>query len=347
MPEASEWATTNAMNAPALTSRPAATMDALRALVATDLAKVNRVILTHAHSDIALINDLTAHIVAAGGKRLRPSLTIAAAQLCGYTGERHVNLAACVEFIHTATLLHDDVVDASDLRRGTATANALWGNKSSVLVGDFLFSRAFQLMVADGSLDVLAILSQASAVIASGEVHQLMVSHDLSITQAVYEQVIAAKTAELFAAACELGAVVSNQPQWREPLRRYGHCLGMAFQVVDDALDYRANETDIGKAIGDDFRDGKVTLPVIAAYAKGSTSERTFWEKAFEHGTQVDEATLRQANAYIAKADAFNFSIHVAQQFADDACAALASLPDGTIKDAMVNAAIFAVERSY
>jgi len=335
------------MNAPALTPQSAASINALRNLVAPDLAKVNRVILAHAHSDISLINDLTAHIVAAGGKRLRPCLTLAAAQLCGYTGERHVNLAACVEFIHTATLLHDDVVDASDLRRGTATANALWGNKSSVLVGDFLFSRAFQLMVADGSLDVLGILSKASAVIASGEVHQLMVSHDLSITQAVYEQVIAAKTAELFAAACELGAVVSEQPQWREPLRQYGYHLGMAFQVVDDALDYRATEADIGKAIGDDFRDGKVTLPVIAAYAKASPTERAFWDHAFADGAQVDEATLRQANAYIVKADAFNFSIGIARTFASNACDALAVFPDGHVKEAMLGAAMFAVERSY
>lgn len=335
------------MNVTAHTSKVSADMNALRTLVADDLARVNQVILTHAHSNIALINDLTAHIVAAGGKRLRPSLTIAAAQLCGYAGDRHINLAACVEFIHTATLLHDDVVDASDLRRGTATANALWGNKSSVLVGDFLFSRAFQLMVADGSLDVLSILSQASAVIASGEVHQLMVSHDLSITQAVYEQVIAAKTAELFAAACELGAVVSNQPQWREPLRRYGYCLGMAFQVVDDALDYRANAEEIGKAIGDDFRDGKVTLPVIIAYAKGSANERMFWEKAFEDSAQVDETTLHQANAYIMKADAFNASIQVARQFAHDACEALATLPNGSVKDAMLAAAHFAVDRSH
>ena len=246
----------------------------LRALVAEDLAQVNQLIITQGQSEIALINDLAKHIIAAGGKRLRPSLTIAAAKLCGYEGERHMRLAACVEFIHTATLLHDDVVDESALRRGSATANAVWGNKASVLVGDFLFSRAFQLMVADGSIPVLEILSEASALISAGEVHQLMVSHDLGITQEIYEQVVAAKTAVLFAAACEIGALVSDKPEWRAPLRAYGHALGMAFQLVDDALDYQANESDLGKAIGDDLREGKVTLPIITAYAAATPAEK-------------------------------------------------------------------------
>ncbi len=335
------------MNAPALAPSPRADMTGLRDLVAADLVAVNRVILDYAHSPIALINDLTAHIVAAGGKRLRPSLTIAAAKLCGYEGDRHVRLAACVEFIHTATLLHDDVVDASDLRRGTATANAVWGNKSSVLVGDFLFSRAFQLMVADGSLDVLKILSDASAVIAAGEVHQLMVSHDLAITQSVYEEVISAKTAALFAAACELGAVVSEQPQWRGALRDYGHHLGMAFQVVDDALDYQASEAEIGKAIGDDFRDGKVTLPVIFAYARANEAERGFWQQALESGEEIGADELRRAKELLVKHDAFRQTITVAQSFAKAACDALAPLPDNAVKQAMIDAAWFAVERSH
>lgn len=326
---------------------PPADLTALRQLVAADLAQVNHVILSHAHSDISLINDLTAHIVAAGGKRLRPSLTIAAAKLCGYDGERHVRLAACVEFIHTATLLHDDVVDASDLRRGTATANALWGNKSSVLTGDFLFSRAFQLMVADGSLDVLKILSDASAIIAAGEVHQLMVSHDLSITQAVYEQVISAKTAALFAAACEIGAVVGEKPEWREALRSYGENLGMAFQVVDDALDYQATEAEIGKAIGDDFRDGKVTLPVIFAYAKATEAEREFWKHALESGEDLAPDALRRAKELLLKHDAIHQTMDVAQQFAKAACEALATIPDSPAKHALIQAAHFAVERSH
>ena len=324
-----------------------ADMSALKHLVATDMVRVNQVILEHGHSDIPLINDLASHIIAAGGKRLRPSLTVAAAKLCGYEGERHVRLAACVEFIHTATLLHDDVVDESHLRRGAATANALWGNKSSVLVGDFLFSRAFQLMVKDGSLDVLKILSDASAIIASGEVHQLMVSHDLSITQDIYEQVLSAKTAALFAAACEIGAVVSDQPQWREPLRAYGQALGMAFQLVDDALDYQASEEDLGKAIGDDFRDGKVTLPVLIAYQQGSAEERAFWESAIQNGESISDDDLRRAKNLLAQHEAFTKTIAVAENFADAARNALNGFPASAAKNAMLEAAEFAVARSH
>ena len=326
---------------------PSADMGALRRLVADDMVRVNQVILEHGHSDIALINDLASHIIAAGGKRLRPSLTVAAAKLCGYEGDRHVRLAACVEFIHTATLLHDDVVDESHLRRGAATANALWGNKSSVLVGDFLFSRAFQLMVKDGSLDVLKILSDASAIIASGEVHQLMVSHDLSIGQEVYEQVISAKTAALFAAACEIGAVVSDQPQWREPLRTYGQALGMAFQLVDDALDYQASEADLGKAIGDDFRDGKVTLPVLLAYQQGSTEERSFWESAIEKSETISSNDLTHAQTLLKKHHTFEQTIDVARTFVEAARTALQNFPASPAKHALLEAVEFAIARSH
>ena len=337
--------TATAIASPQPASR--ADINSLRNLVADDMVRVNAVILEHGHSDITLINDLASHIIAAGGKRLRPSLTVAAAKLCGYEGDRHVRLAACVEFIHTATLLHDDVVDESHLRRGAATANALWGNKSSDLVGDFLFSRAFQLMVKDGSLDVLKILSDASAIIASGEVHQLMVSHDLSITQDIYEQVVSAKTAALFAAACEIGAVVSNQPKWREPLRAYGQALGMAFQLVDDALDYQASEADLGKAIGDDFRDGKVTLPVLIAYQNGTADERAFWENAIEKGEAIAADDLRRAKDLLTHHQAFTKTIAVAEAFAANAREALKSFPPSPIKDAMLEAADFAVARSY
>lgn len=335
------------MTAPALAPAPTPDLNALRTLVAGDLVRVNQVIADHGHSSIALINDLTTHIVAAGGKRLRPSLTIAAAKLCGYEGARHVKLAACVEFIHTATLLHDDVVDASDLRRGAATANALWGNKTSVLVGDFLLSRSFQLMVADGSLDVLKILSDAAAIISAGEVHQLMVSHDLAITRQVYEEVISAKTAALFAAACELGAVVSDTPEWRAPLREYGQNLGMAFQVVDDALDYQASEAEIGKAIGDDFRDGKVTLPVIFAYARANEAERSFWQGALENGEALSADALRRANELMVKHDAFSLTLAVARDFAKAACAALAVIPESPTRQALIDAAHFSVDRSH
>lgn len=319
----------------------------LRALVADDLASVNQLIVTQGQSEISLINDLASHIIAAGGKRLRPSLTIAAAKLCGYEGDRHVRLAACVEFIHTATLLHDDVVDASDLRRGAPTANAVWGNKSSVLVGDFLLSRAFQLMVADGSLDVLKILSDASAVISAGEVHQLMVSHDLAISQTVYEQVISAKTAALFAAACELGAVVMNKPEWRAPLREYGHALGMAFQLIDDALDYQANEADLGKAIGDDFRDGKVTLPVIVAYAAAGAEEKKFWEDALASGESLSTANLQRAKELLVKHHAFHTTLKAAEAFAQQAANALAPFPASPAKGALLEALEFAVGRGY
>ncbi len=335
------------MHAPATAPHAATETSILRQLVADDLVRVNHVIAAQGSSTISLINDLTTHIVAAGGKRLRPSLTIAAAKLCGYEGQRHIQLAACVEFIHTATLLHDDVVDASDLRRGAATANAVWGNKSSVLVGDFLLSRAFQLMVTDGSLDVLAVLSDAAAVISAGEVHQLMVSHDLAITQAVYEQVIGAKTAALFAAACELGAIVSGHPQWRSALRQYGQALGMAFQVVDDALDYQASEVELGKSIGDDFRDGKVTLPVIFAYAHATVAERSFWQQALETGEKINESHLKRAKELLVKHDAFAKTLSVAEAFAKNAREAIAAFADSPAKRALMDATHLAVTRSH
>lgn len=335
------------MNAPARVMDTPADLTLLRQLVDEDLAKVNQVILTQSHSEIALVNELASHIIASGGKRLRPCITLATSKLCGYTGERHVNLAACVEFIHTATLLHDDVVDASDLRRGSATANALWGNKTSVLVGDFLFSRAFQLMVADGSLDVLKILSDASAIISAGEVHQLMVSHDLSITQEVYEAVISAKTAALFAAASEVGAIVSDKLQQREALRDYGQALGMAFQIADDTLDYQASEEELGKSIGDDFKEGKVTLPVIVAYAAANAEEKSFWQAALDAKESLSVESLKRARELMLKHDAFRFSLQVAQTYAAKACDALSIFPESKAKLALTHAANFAAYRSY
>ena len=266
--------------------RPA-TLDRLTSLIRADLEQVNTLILERMQSPVALIPQLAGHIIAAGGKRLRPMLTLAAARMCGYRGARHVALAAAVEFIHTATLLHDDVVDASDLRRGLATANAVWGNKPSVLVGDFLFSRAFQLMVEDGSLKVLEILSRASAVIAEGEVLQLITSNDIATTEEDYLRVIDAKTAELFAAASRIGAVLAERGEAEErALESYGRNLGIAFQLVDDMLDYSAHEIELGKSIGDDFREGKITLPVVLALRASDERELQFWRRTLE---QLDQ----------------------------------------------------------
>lgn len=330
-------------------SVPAATSDlrSLREVVQHDLERVNQVITEQVKSDIQLISDVAMHLIGAGGKRLRPSLTLAAASVCGYQGERHVRLAAAVEFIHTATLLHDDVVDESTLRRGEETANSRWSNQSSVLVGDFLLSRAFQLMVADGSLDALKILSDAAAIISAGEVQQLMVSHDMGITQDTYEEVIGAKTAELFAAACELGAVVSGRAEWRTPLRVYGQALGMAFQLIDDALDYAASSEQLGKSIGDDFREGKVTLPVLLAYQLGTNEERAFWEAAIEYETDDMDKLLHQAKQLLVKHRTVEATIARAEGFSKEAIAALAPLPDNAAKRALIEAAEFAVQRAY
>ena len=270
-------------------AKPQASLETLTDLLKGDLERVNRLIVERMHSSVALIPQLAGHIVAAGGKRLRPMLTLATARLCGYRGDRHFALAAAVEFIHTATLLHDDVVDSSGLRRGLATANAVWGNKPSVLVGDFLFSRAFELMVEDGSLRVLEILSRASAVIAEGEVLQLMTSNDTSTQEDAYLEVIRAKTAELFAAASRIGAVLGERSaEDEEAMDAYGRNLGVAFQLIDDMLDYSAQEAELGKTVGDDFRDGKITLPVVLAFRAGNETERAFWRRTLEEQEQRD-----------------------------------------------------------
>src|SRR3984885_11252740 len=260
-----------------------AALDTLAGLVATDMAAVNQFIIQRMESHVPLIPQLAGHLIAAGGKRLRPILTLASAKLCGYEGLRHHKLAACVEFIHTATLLHDDVVDASDLRRGEPSANALFGYEDRRLVADFLFSRAFQLMVEDGSIDVLRILSNASAIIAEGEVLQLTTTSDTATSEQAYLEVVRAKTAELFAAACRIGAVVAGRPaSEEEALRTFGLNLGIAFQIADDVLDYAAESSQIGKKVGDDFREGKITLPVILAIHRGTEAERQFWHRTLD-----------------------------------------------------------------
>jgi octaprenyl-diphosphate synthase len=327
--------------------RERSSLDALTALVAADLDSVNRLIIARMHSRVALIPQLAGHIVAAGGKRLRPMLTLGASRLCGYRGERHHALAACVEFIHTATLLHDDVVDDSALRRGLATANSVWGNKPSVLVGDFLFSRAFKLMVEDGSLKVLDILSSASAVIAEGEVHQLVTSNDLDTSEDDYLQVIRAKTAELFAAAARIGAVVAERAQPEEDaLGRFGLNLGISFQLIDDALDYAASQAALGKTVGDDFREGKITLPVILAFRRGSAEERQFWRRTLEALDQRDD-DLARAQALLERYGALTETVERARHYGSLAKDALGIFPDGIERRALVEAAQFAIERAY
>lgn len=322
-------------------------LDALHALVADDMTAVNAAILEKMDSPVALIPQLARYIVASGGKRIRPLLTLASARLCGYSGDRHVGLAAAVEFIHTATLLHDDVVDDSDMRRGKQSANAVFGNEASVLVGDFLFARAFQLMVADGSLETLRILSDAAAVIAEGEVLQLSAAHDLKTDRETYLKVIESKTAALFAAATEVGAVVADRDAADcAALRRFGQDLGVAFQLVDDVLDYSAEEAALGKAVGDDFRDGKITLPVILAYDAGSDAEKAFWRRCLEEDG-IEEADLAEAQRLFARHGALEATMAEAKTAAARAEAALSRFPGGPIRDRLLDALRFTVERAY
>jgi octaprenyl-diphosphate synthase len=283
--------------------------------------------------------------IAAGGKRLRPLLTLATARMCGYEGARHIHLATCVEFIHTATLLHDDVVDESLLRRGLASANAIFGNKASVLVGDFLFARAFQLMVEDGSLAVLGILSRAAATIAEGEVLQLSTQNDLSTSEERYLEVIGGKTAALFSAACQVGVVVAERPRAVEmALAEFGTNLGMAFQLVDDALDYVADEAALGKTVGDDFREGKITLPVLAAYHAGTAVERDFWSRTIESLDQRD-TDLDHALDLMQARGAIGITFERARRFAEAAKRALSGFPPSTLRTALLDVADFTVSR--
>jgi len=313
-----------------------------------DMEGVNREIVARMHSPVALIPELAGHIVAAGGKRLRPLLTLATARMCGYTGDHHIGLAACVEFIHTATLLHDDVVDESDLRRGQASANALWGNQASVLVGDFLFSRSFQLMVDAGSLEVLRILANASATIAEGEVLQLTTANDPATTKAAYFDVIRGKTAALFAAASRVGPVIAGRPDADAyHLEAYGMNLGLAFQIVDDVLDYNADEAALGKTVGDDFHEGKATLPVLLAYARGDEKERTFWRRVIEDLDQKD-GDMDHARSLMQARDAITDSAKAATRCAEDAKQALLAVDgESELAETLSDVADFCVSRAY
>lgn len=329
--------------------RKAPSLEPLLSLCAEDMARVDREIVARMRSPVALIPELANHLVGAGGKRMRPLLTVAAARLCGYRGDddRHVRLATCVEFIHSATLLHDDVVDVSVLRRGKPTANSVWGDKASVLVGDFLFTRSFELMVDVGSLDILRILCNASSTIAEGEVLQLVTQRDISTPEATYLEVIKAKTARLFAAAAEVGAMVAGcRPAERVALESFGMNLGIAFQLVDDALDYAGREAKLGKTVGDDFREGKITLPVILAFLRGRAIEREFWKRTIEKLDQRPE-DLEQAQSLIERHDAVSDTFERARHYGAMARDALGLFADTPLKSALLEAVDFAIDRAH
>ena len=322
-------------------------VERLALLTGTDLGAVDAVIHSRMASEVPLIPQVGRHLVDSGGKRLRPLITLASARQYGYAGDAHVKLAAAVEFIHTATLLHDDVVDESALRRGLPAANVLWGNKPSILVGDFLFSRAFQLMVEIGSPAVLNVLANASAIIAEGEVMQLRSAKNLAISESDYLQVITAKTAALFAAAAEAGAMAAGAPPAQyEALRDYGRNLGIAFQLVDDALDYSGRQAVMGKSVGDDFRESKMTLPVILSLQRASEEERRFWRKTIEVGVQ-EEGDLSRAIEFLERGHALGETIERARLYARLARDALVVCADSEIKSALADIADFVVERAY
>jgi octaprenyl-diphosphate synthase len=329
--------------------RKSPSLDPLLALCADEMARIDREIAMRMRSSVALVPELANHLVGAGGKRLRPLLTVAAARLCGYAGddERHIKLATCVEFIHSATLLHDDVVDASGLRRGKPTANTVWGDKASVLVGDFLFTRSFELMVEVGSLDILGVLSRASSTIAEGEVLQLVTQRNMSTPEATYLEVIKGKTARLFAAAAEVGAMVAGRRgAERVALESYGMNLGIAFQLVDDALDYSGREAQLGKSVGDDFREGKITLPVILAFLRGAKVEREFWKRTIEALDQRD-GDLAQAQMLIERHSALADTLERARHYGAMARDALGLFPDSPLKAALLEAVDFAIDRAH
>ena len=314
-------------------------------LTAKDMDRVNNLILSKTGSDVQMIPEVAKHLIDSGGKRLRPMLTLSAAQMCGYQGEHHVTLAASVEFMHTATLLHDDVVDESDMRRGKQAARMVWGNQASVLVGDFLLGQAFRMMVDAGSMEALDVLSTASTVIAEGEVMQLSAAQSMETTEDDYLAVIRGKTAALFSAACEVGPILagSDKPV-RDAFRSYGMNLGLAFQLIDDALDYGGSKADLGKNVGDDFHEGKITLPVLLAYRRGSEEEREFWRGAME-SDDADAAALDQAMILLKKHGSISDTVTRAKHYGEIARDALAPLPASTHKSALLDVVDFCVSR--
>ena len=322
-------------------------LEHLSALLHNDMKQVNTLIIENMKSEVPMIPQLASYLIAAGGKRVRPLLTLACTRLYNCQNERPFGLAAAVEFIHTATLLHDDVIDESKQRRGQDTANLVFGNQATVLVGDFLFSRAFQLMVKDGALDILRILSQASATIAEGEVKQLTTANNLSTTQEDYLAVISAKTAALFAAACEIGPVIAEQgEEAMKAMRNYGHNLGMAFQIVDDVLDYSADQTKLGKTVGDDLREGKMTLPVILAAQKADQQEKAFWTRCLVD-QNIQKGDIEQAQNLLKKYDACTISLEQARTYADQAAIGLKTQPQNEITHTLLDLLNFTIERAY
>jgi octaprenyl-diphosphate synthase len=326
---------------------PAENLKPLMDLVAADMEGINRIILDKAVSEVELIPQLAHHLIDSGGKRLRPMLTLAASKLCDYPGKGHIRVAAAVEFMHTATLLHDDVVDESSLRRGKKTARMIWGNQASVLVGDFLLGQAFRMLVGVGSLPVLKILSNAAAIIAEGEVMQLAAAKNTATTEDEYLGIINAKTAALFSAAAEVGAAIVNRPAPEQAaLKSYGRNLGLAFQLVDDALDYSGDSTHLGKTVGDDFREGKITLPVILSFRRGSDREREFWKKTIVEGN-IEPGDLEHALSLMKRHKAIEATFERARSFGAVARDALAIFPDRGEKAAMEQVIDFCVHRTH
>lgn len=327
--------------------KPRVSLDKLVNLTGPDMARVNDLILEKAQSHVELIPELAGHLINSGGKRIRPMLTIAAAHLCGYKGQHHLRLAMAIEFMHTATLLHDDVVDESDMRRGKEAARVIWGNQASVLVGDYLLGQAFKMMVETGSLECLRILSEAACTIAEGEVLQLSVSQDTATTEDSYLKVVGAKTAALFQAAGEVGAVIAARPRnEQEALESYGRNLGIAFQLIDDALDYAGNKADLGKSVGDDFRERKITLPVVLAFRRGGDKERTFWKRVMEDGQQTPD-DLTYATKLMERHSAIKDTVERARHYGSIAVDALAIFPDNVWKEALVEAVAFCIARAH
>ncbi|OQW91291.1 MAG: octaprenyl diphosphate synthase [Beggiatoa sp. IS2] len=318
---------------------------AVQALIKQDMHAVNALIQKRLSSEVALVNQLGYYIISSGGKRLRPMLLLLSARAFNYDGSYHINLATVIEFIHTATLLHDDVVDASELRRGQQTANSVWGNEASVLVGDFLYSRSFQMMVEVQNMRVMEILSNATNVIAEGEVLQLLNCHDPNTTESDYLQVIRSKTAKLFEAAAQLGAVISQQSSHdEEAMAIYGMHLGTAFQLIDDVLDYSASAEDMGKNVGDDLAEGKPTLPLIHALREGTVAQQQLLRQAITEG---GKEFIAEVLAIIESTQAIAYTTQLAEREADKAIAAIAHLPSSTYKEALCALAHFSTHRNY